>query len=476
MPNRDETPGAIGAAGVTVAAAVAAGLQAQLVLPLTAAGLHVSAADPLIAALAAFLAWRLLRGGWAELRRSVPPIALWVLLPTFALTLSLATGIARLGHVSGWALGSKYVGWFVLLGYFAAGVWISVDERRARIACQAFLCFLALVGAAQSLPHFLADLSVPIPFSWRPVQISGLTENRNSFAFLLLVGQAVVYAHWHEGWLVRRHLRGALTLLFWAAMWYDASRTGLGATLALAALVVLGGIVPWRDFVRCCMAAGLVALLAPTIPAVFSATAYLGRLASDLIAHFDLEPPWAVVALATLSPPQVPTYIPLLTSSAEVSLQDRIDGYWLAWELFRRHPVLGAGLGSFIEAHQATRGFPQVIHGSFVWIATEMGLAGLAAFGAFAWRMLREFVPLGPRGPLRTTALLTLFCYALLSLAHELTYQRALWLMIGLAAVRAPAFCSSARAPTGPSRSPQSAPAPSIRAEGVIPGGRLTPK
>jgi hypothetical protein len=462
MPNLDDRPGAVGAAGATVAAAVAAGLQAQLILPFTAAGLHVSAADLLIAVLAASLAWRLLRGSWAELHRSVPPLALWLLLPTFALTLSLVTGIVRSGHVSGWALGSKYVGWFVLLGYFAAGAWISADERRARIACQAFLCFLALVGTAQSLPHFLADLSVPIPYSWRPVQISGLTENRNAFAFLLLVGQAVVYAHWHEGWLVRRHLRGALTVLFWAAMWYDASRTGLAATLALAALVVVRGIVPWRDLVGCCTAAGLAALLAPTVPAAFSATAYLARVASDLIAQFGLDPPSAIAALGRLSPPEVPTYIPLLTSSAEVSLQDRIEGYWLAWELFRQHPVLGTGLGGFIEAHHAARGFPQVIHGSFVWIATEMGVAGLAAFGAFGWRLLREFGALGSRGPLQMAALLTLFCYALLSLAHELTYQRALWLMIGLAAVRVPDFSSSARALARPSRSPHSAPAPSI--------------
>jgi hypothetical protein len=445
-----------------LAAAIAVGLQVQMILPFSAAGLHVSAADPLVAALAACLAWWLLRAGPPGSFRVMPPLAPWLLLPTFALTLSLATGFVRLGHVSGWALGSKYAGWFVLLGYFAAGAWIAADERRARTACQAFLVFLALVGAVQSLPHYLADLSIPVPYSMRPEQISGLTENRNAFAFLLLVGQAMLYAHWEEGWLVRRNLRIVLTVLFWGAIWYDASRSGMGATLALVALVLVKGIVPWRDFARCAAAVCLLALLAPAVPAAFTATAYLATLASSLLAQLSVSVPTGLARLTTVRPPQVVTYIPLLTSSAEVSLQDRIEGYRLAWDLFRQHPVLGIGLGGFIEAHRGLLGFPQVIHGSFVWIAAEMGLVGVAAFGAFAWRSLREFTAPGARGPMQTAALLALLCYALMSLGHELTYQRALWLTIGLAAMRVPSFVASARALTRESQPRRPASASSV--------------
>jgi hypothetical protein len=78
----------------------------------------------------------------------------------------------------------------------------------------------------------------------------------------------------------------------------------------------------------------------------------------------------------------------------------------------------------------ATTGEPLVIHSTPVWLLAETGLIGFAVFGIAALRLF--FDSIRHRGE-RTALLLMLVLGAIgtMSMAHEMLYQRAFWLLLG---------------------------------------------
>jgi len=86
-----------------------------------------------------------------------------------------------------------------------------------------------------------------------------------------------------------------------------------------------------------------------------------------------------------------------------------------------------------------------IIHNSLLWVAAELGLVGLCAYGFL-------FVAIGnavrTRRERTDSKVLIVGCivaFAVVSLAHDMMYQRVLWLLLG-AAMASPCALRLARA------------------------------
>ena len=125
------------------------------------------------------------------------------------------------------------------------------------------------------------------------------------------------------------------------------------------------------------------------------------------------------------------------------SLTARMESNARAFALWQEHPLTGAGLGAFLERETARVGDdeePLQVHNTALWLLTELGLFGFAAFAAAAigvfayclktWRTLRDRDP--PAADWMLAAILVLLAWMTMSLAHEMLYQRIPWFVLGL--------------------------------------------
>jgi hypothetical protein len=100
--------------------------------------------------------------------------------------------------------------------------------------------------------------------------------------------------------------------------------------------------------------------------------------------------------------------------------------------MFLAHPVLGAGIGAYMDDQVRATGIPLVIHSTPMWLLAETGPLGLAVFLMAGWRVFADAVR--RRGDAAAMLLiLVLVALAVVSTAHEMLYQRAIWLLLGAA-------------------------------------------
>lgn len=104
-----------------------------------------------------------------------------------------------------------------------------------------------------------------------------------------------------------------------------------------------------------------------------------------------------------------------------------VNGLKMWWH----SPVFGSGLGAFIATVKVEAGKALVIHNSAVWVLAELGLVGcivllgsLLAIGRSAWRESEHDAE-------ARALVLLLITAAVFSLAHDIVYQRIVWLLLG---------------------------------------------
>ncbi len=346
-------------------------------IPTEAGGLNVDLADPLAllgGVLFVLLAIRERR--WPEWRLSA--MNLHAAVATAVLLGSLLIGAWRFGW-SQWALVNKFAGWFILLAYAATGAMIGRSERGLE------LVLLTFVASG------LAIVALSIPGIASGVELSGFAENRNAFAFQLLMITAVACV------LPSRKI--ALVALTLAAVGLigAGSRAGWGAGICLLATALYKRAISFRE------AAGAL---------------FLAAMVAALLRRVDL--------FLDLGPGNGIALIP-----EEGSLSEHAESLEGAFDLFLKHPLFGAGLGGFMKEHLVATGTPLVIHSTPVWLLTELGLVGLLAFAVPALRIFRREIKRAPDDATATLLVLMLVGFGVMSLVHELLYQRSLWLLLG---------------------------------------------
>lgn len=416
-----------GPAGAACRAALAAGafaLALQVQVTVAAGDTHVRlAASDLLGLLLAPYALLLLMRNHAALRRV--RWYRWLALigaATLAMSWSAAVGAWEAEGLTGWAL-TKYSGWFVLLGYLAMGLLLAFDAPDA--APLAFIRCLALALACTVLAYIVLTSQGKLWSLSGDVRLSGFAENPNAFGLMLLCGLAFALAQGRDepgwGWLA-----GALC-------------AGVLFCRSVAALIGLIALVP-VFLLLCRPRPGAVARIALAAALLAAAPSALNK------------------GLNMLYPDQVP-------ASERYGIADKIDAFSARGEKkslydssipsrmesgrqalanWMERPVFGIGLGRFLQQDsvRAAQDRPvMVIHSTPLWLLTETGLLGLVAFaalfGVLALDLLRAASGSGSGG--RRAAflhggLLLLIAWAVMSLAHELLYQRMPWFALGLCA------------------------------------------
>lgn len=388
-----------------VAIAMAAALQIAATLPIGDYGIRVALSDLILP----FAILAIIYISWQErmfpVNLRVAGAAWWFCAITAAMTVALVVGYRATGEIGGWALVNKYFGWFMLMGYFAAGA--ALAGLGGAPARDRFLDWF-LIAAAWTAG--LGALAYPLLFHLHkaPVfvadyRLTGLFQNSNAFGFLLAVAFCLYVAtrprrRW---WLIPP--------AYLCGIWFSGSR---GAVLA----AVVGAVAlafARRDTIRPMLGALIVAALAAG--AITAAT--LATLAGQEQGRRAIGS----------------TGSERTSGSGRTTLQERKQMTQDALAMFGASPWFGAGLGTFawtVERTATDRNAPRTIHNSALWLLTEFGIVGAAPMIGFLLACLIAFW-LARGEPISAGMFAVAAAFMAGSLASEFLYQRHLWFLLG---------------------------------------------
>lgn len=388
----------------------------QLFVPVNSGLISVNLADPIVIIAGCIFAYNHFRQRPPQWR-----------LPHFNIMISLASIVLVAGYLHGyfefgwtqWAAANKLLGWPILLCYGATGALIVYRMRDHG------LDLLLRSFVAASLVVFVFDYAIAIAY-WSGARffgplvglpLEGFSQNRNAFAFQLLLSVCILLA---TQWPYR-------------ALW-------LG--IAIAGVFVTGSRAGYLAFATISIIALFIAPIDRRQGAIAATVAVLVVLASELIPGavafvHDLVRSGFQEALHAGSDSSVPSYMSRVISGAS-SDTERMQSLVGGWHLFLANPLFGAGLGAFME-QTVRRGTPLVIHSTPLWLLAEFGIVGFLVLTAPVVLIFRSEIMRAPRFDVAGRLLILIITsFAVMSLAHELLYQRTFWLILGAAMAYAP--------------------------------------
>jgi hypothetical protein len=338
---------------------------------------------------------------------------------------SLLLGAYRFGWTN-WALFNKALGWLVLLAY--AGTGALIVRTAGREGLRQFLLAFAAAGAAIVVLHLVlvairltgVDLAPTI----LGYNMEGFAENRNAFAFQLVMVLAVACALAD----VRRDLSTIIQGLALAGLWYAGSRAGWLTLPFLFVAAVYARAISARQIALAAGVAIIIVGAISIIPFIVVGIKLALNLVASGAAWDEIENAFHKLSLYDQS------------SNAE-----RVKSLKGGLALFLKYPVFGAGLGAFMEAQLRETGTALVIHSTPLWLLAETGLVG---FAVFAVPVFRIFWSEGrrPHPDLASKLLLLIIvAFAVMSSVHEMLYQRTFWLLLGAAMAYLPVATSSSQ-------------------------------
>lgn len=232
--------------------------------------------------------------------------------------------------------------------------------------------------------------------------LDGFSANRNAFAFQLLLAVCAVCAgRWQKSELW-------LGFIF-AGLMFAGSRAALLGVIVVIALALYVRAMPLRKI----------------LAAVFLATALFLVIdyGPDLFAYlYSIVLGQKFITVGEIT--QV-----VVSPADDLRVQSLLGG----WKMFASHPIIGAGLGAFMN-QQLRAGNALIIHSTPLWILAEMGLIGFVIFATPVVRIfLIEMTNIRNRDLAGNLLILIIAAFGVVSNAHEMLYQRAFWLLLGAA-------------------------------------------
>ncbi len=367
---------------------------------------------------------------WNVPKFNVYLIAMWA-----ALGFGLIVAWYRLG-ITSWAL-SKFMGWLVLLGYLAAG-YIAVAYYRAlgfRRIVQIMVSVLCVVLVIFSVTRSLQHLDLP-GFLRNALGFQAYSGNRNALAFQILVVLALYLP------LLGRDRKAsdrrgcdpmdksasrlgvcAIGIMLGGLLLTGSRSAYIAAALMLPVAVALRAI-DWRPLVWGSVLGLAVWQVLDHLPWLYAIVSHLITIVLQILSE-------GIGAVGEAS-----FTIPSLQSiGGTFSLEASDRGRWQLMvgsiELWLSHPVLGGGLGYFLETSEMVLGFRSIIHNTVMWLLAELGVVGalpflLAFFAVFASACRQRIDTVRSNG-----ILLLLLAFTAISMFHEMLYQRIFWFALG---------------------------------------------
>jgi hypothetical protein len=419
--------------------------------------------------------------GWAMLRRevSLPPIprgaVFWLGALTIWLTIALVHGRTAMGAWQSWAVLNKYLGWYVLLLYFALGASVVTADANKGHILHTFLQIFVATASVISIAGFARVIGAQM--GWRDIGLlwnrqEGLLANPNAFGVAMAATWALLTTMGRATPIFSRRVDRTAAAIAVVAVGYSGSRSAQIALVCAGAVLLMLGITDWRRLARnLAVAALIVAIIAvlrieyvnwvwAIVTLVFGRVLYALRwllaeaswglhLALQWVASllgYDLGPvggPETVsapaVAIPSL-PPLTRNLVPgLLSATESMSVDQRMSITVAAFEMWRESPFWGVGLGTFFH-EQVAAGVkpPQLIHTSGLWLLTETGIFGALLVGGFGLYSL-SLLYRRPE-PICRAMIAVIIVFIIGSIGNELMYQRYFWFLLGLALATAKAL------------------------------------
>ncbi|WP_165830292.1 MULTISPECIES: lysylphosphatidylglycerol synthase transmembrane domain-containing protein [unclassified Pseudomonas] len=384
----------------------------------------------------------------------------------FLLIMSMVLGLGFLHGwfsfgSSAWAVG-KLFGWAVLLGFLAAGYLCTSyfgvrGIRRIVETMVVILCSILVVQIA------LRSLHLEHIIQWKGYNssVEGYSGNRNALAFQILAVCSVFVGFFpmYKGKRLKAFPRISCETLFtlslaWmlAGLYYTYSRTGIAVAFCLLLFVVGRRLMPWRSVLAAAVGSALLCAAIAYVPTALSMIKLLqvdhaaSALESSQARNHVLNLPYPIIGSESSQESREKSGTPPATSSEALSSLHPIpsSGFSeassdaLRWQLIKKStelwleaPVVGHGLGYFIKESPAWFGFPIVVHNTLLWLLVEVGLLGAIAF-LVAFVGVCTFAFRNKISRVRNNGLILLMLsFSLMSLFHEMLYQRLFWFLIG---------------------------------------------
>lgn len=421
---------------VALAFLFGASLNIAVPVPLGTTWLNVAASDLLFPAvfLVAAAAWWLSGRPRPQLDGRLFLALLGVL--TVILVAALVHGRLEIGRWTTWAVVNRGIGWAVVLGYLAVGLWMGMRPVLAKAAVVGFVLAAGGVAAATTVASLSSPLHGDPDLLMSGFRGTGLIGNPNALAYLsgmaLLINEAM--AARSPDYLSRR-LSLAISVALICVIVLTRSRSVLApvaAALLIGSLPMLR-LLDWRRVAGTVAAAA--AILYVAIVGLPEAVARPAMAAEPAVA-VEAPPP------ARQAEPEQPqldvgeSYREAIDLAQQTpSIDHRLEITRAAIDYWLEEPLFGVGLGVFyhrdVEAHGTERGV--AIHSTPLWLLVETGIFGLAAAGALLgltavtlWRRRADGSGFAAVG------LIVVVFAAGASLGNDFGFQRYFWVILGI--------------------------------------------
>jgi hypothetical protein len=414
----------------------------QLYIPVGQSYLNVNLADPLaILGGALFLIW--LVTSRLSPRWRWPWLSVHIAAITAVLLLALVHGAWLFGWTS-WALTNRFAGWFILLGYGATGA-IIADRNGIKgltVLLRTFACVASAIVILDLLLITLTSFGVRFPDSVLSSRMSGFAQNPNAFAFQLLLALccSIVVE-------VRPRISLWVTTICLLGIWFSASRATFIAAPFVIAIALYSGAMPPRRFIESVILACSIVVFVGLIPSIISIAIALPECVEKTsvwtFQYFNEAVGYVLSRPATLRPPLLhfdavlahPAFrfgVSGQFADGESSNMERLSSLQGGLAIFLDHPIFGGGLGLFMAEHLRKFGIALVIHSTPLWLLAETGIVGFVVVAApFVRGFVAEFGRARRGDFVALLIVLILMAFGIVSMAHDMFYQRTFWLLLG---------------------------------------------
>lgn len=384
---------------------------------------RVSLADVVLAIVLTIggLRWIVKRDRLPEWNLS-PAHVCWLVAMVAVLTASYYRGGMMGDAAATWAL-MKVVGLGVLIAYFVYASWFGLAGAGATARCgvKGFIA-AAWVHAAYGLVQY--GMYFFLDYKSYP-RIAGLAENPNAYGIMLAAALALYWGSSAWGQLFNRRIEFWGTTLTLVALYLSASRSAyLGAFLAVAGLILFTNLEDrkvFRPAIAGVMLFVTVFVIIPSVPKIYHR---VSQVVTGISEEGTYDSDFAFLK----------KHYAISRGHVDVGVIARMKLYEQAVEMWKEQPWLGAGLGAFWRTQQELADkAANVNHNTLLWLASEMGIVGIAVFGGAVLlacvTLARKARSLGVAGG----ALGMLLVLIGASAGTEVMYQRYAWFFCALA-------------------------------------------
>ena len=348
---------------------------------------------------------------------------------SFSILLIFAFIIGVINHgVTGWAVSNRLFGWIIIIGYLLIGQ-VATNFASPETTSKLVVSFIitSIVIVIFEVIFRKLQLYAGISFFQFSYDFMGYSANRNTFCFQLLLSLCLLLAlNEKDNWpfLSKQVFGFSLNTISVAILLFGIWLTGSKSGLITLPVLILCYLFVKPSGLRTIFSGFALASLIVLITSLGEVFFELGNLSNlptgaSTANVYDKRGTFGANSL-------IPKY------SVPESNQIRFETWRVAIGLMQQNIFLGSGLGSIYEKTREIFGYPEVVHNTQLWLLAEFGVLSSFAIAIILFIMMKNLFVEGKGQTYFLPSLLILSCFGMFSIFHDIFYQRAFWLVLGL--------------------------------------------